>query len=110
MSPVSIPSPLNTVLRPVADRRLRQRQTTRLDACLDAAGQLVPCVIADVSAGGAQILAELPPFVTKVRLEIEAYGVFECRITWRTGTRAGIEFLHDPDEVTARLAALLRGS
>lgn len=110
MPPVSIPTPLTAVLRPVLDRRLRQRQTVRLDACLDASGQLIPCVIADVSAGGAQLLVDLPPFVERARLEIEAFGAFECRITWHTDTRAGIEFLHEPDEVTARLAALLRGS
>ncbi len=110
MSPVSLPTPIAAVLRPIADRRLRSRQTARLDACLDASGQLVPCVIADVSAGGAQLLVDLPPFVTRARLEIEAYGAFECRIAWRTDTRAGIEFLNEPDEVTERLASLLRGS
>ncbi len=108
MSPASSPSPLAAALRPIADRRLRQRHTARLDACLDASGQLVPCVIAEVSAGGAQLLVELPAFVTRARLEIEAYGAFDCRIAWRTDTRVGIEFLHDPDEVTERLASLLR--
>lgn len=92
------------------DRRRHRRIVARLDACLDGGGQLIPCVIVDVSAGGAQVLADLPPGIEKVKLEIEAYGAFACRVAWVTDTRAGLEFLQDPQATTLRLAALLVGT
>lgn len=79
----------------------------RLDACLDADGRLFPCVIMDVSPGGAQLVASVPAELETMRLEIEAFDAFDCRVAWRNDTRIGVEFLHDPDEVTRRLAALL---
>lgn len=99
--------PIAAVLRPASDRRAHRRHPVRLDACLDADGHLYPCVIMDVSAGGAQLVASLPAELVTVRLEIEAFDAFDCRVAWRNDTRVGVEFLHDPDEVTRRLAALL---
>ena len=99
--------PIAAVLRPAPDRRAHHRHPVRLDACLDADGRLFPCVIMDVSAGGAQLVASLPSELTTVRLEIEAFDAFACRVAWRTDTRVGVEFLHEPEEVTRRLAALL---
>ncbi|MBL8702317.1 MAG: PilZ domain-containing protein [Alphaproteobacteria bacterium] len=96
--------------RKEVDRRRHRRVGTRLDACLDGGGQLVPCVIVDVSSGGAQVLAELPADIDRVRLDIEAFGTFECRVVWATDTRAGLEFLEDPQSTTARLAELLAGA
>jgi hypothetical protein len=99
--------PIAAVLRPASDRRVHRRHPVRLDACLDAEGRLFPCVIMDVSAGGAQLVASLPTELEIVRLEIEAFDAFDCRVAWRNDTRVGVEFLHEPEEVTRRLAALL---
>ena len=45
-----------------------------------------------------------------VKLEIEAYGAFACRVAWVTDTRVGLEFIEDPGATTLRLAALLAGT
>jgi hypothetical protein len=100
--------PIAAVLRPAADRRAHRRHQVRLDACLDAGGRLFSCVIMDVSAGGAQLVADLPVDLELVRLEIEAFDAFDCRVAWRSDTRVGVEFLQEPEAVTRRLAALLR--
>lgn len=102
--------PIAAILRPAADRRAHRRHRVRLDACLDADGRRFPCVITDVSAGGAQLVASLPPELEHVRLEIEAYDSFACRVAWRDDARVGVEFLHEPEEVTRRLSALLHSS
>lgn len=99
--------PLAAVLRPVKNRRRHRRVQAKLDGCIDSEGKLFACVITDVSAGGAQILAEVPMQLSDVCLEIEAFEGFECRIVWRTDTRIGVEFLNDVAEVTRRLQALL---
>ena len=99
--------PLAAVLRPADDRRRHRRAQAKLDACIDCEGRLFACVITDVSAGGAQLLANVPRELDVVRLEIEAFDSFECRIAWRTDTRVGVEFLNDAAEVTRRLQALL---
>lgn len=99
--------PLAAVLRPAQNRRRHRRVQAKLDGCIDSAGRLFACVITDVSAGGAQLLAEVPRQLQDVSLEIEAFEGFECRIVWRTDTRIGVEFVNDVTEVTRRLQALL---
>lgn len=102
--------PIAAVLRPAADRRAHRRQPVRLDASLDADGRHFPCVITDVSAAGAQLVVSLPCGIEQLRLEIEAFDAFDCRVAWRSDTRVGVEFLHEPQEVTRRLSALLQSS
>lgn len=99
--------PLAAVLRPADDRRHHRRAQARLDACIESDGRLFACVITDVSAGGVQLLAQVPDDLVAVRLEIEAFDSFECRIVWRTDTRIGVEFVNDAAEVARRLQALL---
>jgi hypothetical protein len=101
--------PLAAVLRPALNRRRHRRASAKMDGCLDVDGRLFACVITDVSAGGAQLLADVPHDLEEVHLEIEAFDSFEGRIVWRTDTRVGLEFTQDVAEVTRRLQALLSG-
>ncbi|MFM8679698.1 MAG: PilZ domain-containing protein [Alphaproteobacteria bacterium] len=93
------------------ERRAARRHNIRLDASVDFDGQPIPfpCVIVDVSASGAQLFVRLPAGVDEMKLEIEGFDSFLCRVVWRSDTRAGIKFVNDAEEVTRRLAALLKG-
>lgn len=93
------------------ERRAFRRHNIRLDASVDFDGQPIPfpCVIVDVSSGGAQLFVRLPAGVDEMKLEIEGFDSFPCRVVWRSDTRAGIKFANDAEEVTSRLAALLKG-
>lgn len=103
------------VLRSAAEgtdeRRAFRRHNIRLDASVDFDGQPIPfpCVIVDVSSSGAQLFVRLPAGVDEMKLEIEGFDSFLCRVVWRTDTRAGIKFVNQPEEVTMRLAKLLKG-
>jgi hypothetical protein len=101
--------PVAAVLRPAQTRRRHRRTAAKIDGCIDFEGRLFACVITDVSASGAQLLADVPPELEDVHLEIEAFDSFDCRIVWRTDTRVGLEFTHDVAEVSRRLQALLAG-
>lgn len=103
-------SPTAAAPRIQADRRRHRRIDVCLDACLDGGGQLIPCVIVDASEGGVQVLAEVDAGLDRLRLDIEAYGAFECRVMWSNGTRAGLAFVEDPLLTSTRLAGLLRGA
>ena len=102
--------PIAAALRPVTDRRAHRRHQVSLDASLKSAGQVFDCVIVDVSAGGAQLVVNLPAEIATMRLEIEAYDGFDCRVVWRNEACVRIEFQHEPVEVARRLAALLGSS
>ena len=93
------------------ERRAYRRHNTRLDACVDFDGQPIPFpgVIVDVSSSGAQLFVRLPAGVDEMKLEIEGFDSFLCRVVWRTDTRAGIKFVNEAEEVTQRLSKLLKG-
>jgi hypothetical protein len=97
------------VLRSSTNRRRHRRRSTCLDAYVEFGGAQLPCVVVDVSAGGSQILVCFPELVDirYANLVIEAFGSFACRVAWRGDTRAGLTFLHEPDETERRLRELL---
>jgi hypothetical protein len=79
-----------------AERRQFGRRRTFVHAIVSARGRpSVPCIMRDVSEGGALLEVSYPRwFPARFRLVIEATGFeTECEIVHRTDTAVGVRFM-----------------
>ncbi|MGP1397625.1 MAG: PilZ domain-containing protein [Inquilinaceae bacterium] len=68
----------------------------------------LPCIVLNVSAGGATVLLDAPrPLTGADRLVIERVGSFRCGLAWQQGDRVGLRFAEGAEEVTAAIAGRL---
>ena len=76
------------------DRRRTQRHAVRgMGKILSGAGSLPrDCWISDISDGGARMHAEVDP-PDEFTLVLPGGSRRECRVVWRLGHEAGVEFV-----------------
>ncbi len=79
-----------------AERRQFGRRQTYVHARINARGRpSVPCIMRDISAGGALLEVEHPQWLpSRFRLRIEADGTeADCEVVRRTEDAVGVRFL-----------------
>jgi hypothetical protein len=65
------------------------------------------CSVLDLSIGGAQLaLVDTVPPLSPATLRIGDLATLHCRVVWRRDGRTGVRFMHDPNWVRTKLAAL----
>ena len=82
----------SSVARP--ERRRHRRRPTSLVATVNYQRVLVPCIVVDVSRGGARIkLLEAGPLPRGMAvLECARLGKFAAELVWQRGLFAGFKF------------------
>jgi hypothetical protein len=89
----------------VADKRRHRRQPVRFAALLHADGRVTGCIVQDISATGARVLAERPvPRDADVTIDLGYVGQFRGRAVWGAANRHGIAF-EDAGAVAERVRA-----
>ena len=84
------------------NRRKFERKTVLWSGSLVCAGQIVECVIVNVSHGGAMVRVENPAACKEsVVLRSPRFGELSGEITWRQDKELGIEF-EDSEQVVAK--------
>ena len=96
----------NDDAEPGSERRRHERSPLLYSGSLFDGGQMVDCVIKDISASGARLMverriAEQEKFI----LDIDGVGLFASKIIWQSEDHAGIEFLDDPSTVKSWISA-----
>jgi hypothetical protein len=97
------------------ERRRHQRRTVLLRARLYQKGEVVDCIVNNLSAGGAGLLLEVRLMQAQmdmqvgavVTLTIERYGDLPGEIAWHEKQYAGIRFFQDPEQVRQLTETLL---
>jgi len=91
------------------EQRRAKRTPRRNAAWIELAGEgaHIPCVLWDLSAGGARLAAphtgELPP-AFKLLLSRDGSSQRLCRVVWRSDKQLGVQFIQDWIEDFARPA------
>lgn len=84
-----------------AGRRSRRADDKRVGvlwpAELEAARLKLPCLVVDISSGGAKLRSADPiaANLNKFRLNIDSLGAFECAHVWEHDGRIGLRFVGD---------------
>ncbi len=95
-------------LRDPADRRRFARVSVLMSGKLFSGGEMVDCVVLNISAGGAKVRVLQPlEFDSAVRLRVERFGDFPGVVAWQDGAYIGLQFLIEPSEVIRRVAETL---
>lgn len=82
-----------TAQLPDCDRRLSRRTGSGHSGEAVIGSFSYPCVVADISAGGAKIRFDHPVFVQgRMRLCIGDTVWDDCQVIWRSGCELGIAF------------------
>ena len=88
-----------------ADRRKLERITVLWSGTLVCKGQVIDCLIVNVSPVGAMVRVDDPDRCkTPVVLRNQRFGELAGEITWRKGKELGIQFSEGQDAVTKKLA------
>ncbi len=93
---------MSTVLRDGENRRREVRLPTALKTHICYGPQdsvTVPCVIRNISSGGAQIEAgevSLLPLTFRILDPVNRVG-YDCRVVWRKGNQVGVAFAQTID-------------
>jgi hypothetical protein len=91
-----------------SERRKIIRRAVNYPARIDLGNgsELVPCTLVDASDEGVQIVtAEPVEWPAQIELVLGYSGRRRCRIAWRNGRRAGLEFLKDGKRIPLVLPA-----
>jgi hypothetical protein len=100
---------------PPEQRRHKRRSAMWAAELETSGGERVSCIVLDISAGGAKLQLDHPLVKNEiVALITERVGAHWCRVAWRTGSRAGLEFLEShaeapPPKQVGQDAKFLRG-
>lgn len=97
------------------ERRGHRRRTVLLRARLYQKGNVVDCIVNNLSAGGAGLLLEVRLVQAEidmqdgavVTLTIERYGDLPGEIAWHDAQYAGIRFFQEPEQVRRLTETLL---
>ena len=93
------------VAAPAPDARREKRRPVNYPAWLErSAGGLLPCTIANVSGGGAQLcISKDYALPQRFALWLTENGTFKrgCRVVWRKGDRTGVQFFESGTVVLA---------
>jgi len=90
--------------RPTSDGRRRYDRWTPISANLSLNGEKLPCVVRDISPGGACVLAEAAAKLREaadVLLEFANYGPVPAQVARREGNEIGLRFEGRADEAEA---------
>jgi hypothetical protein len=91
------------------ERRRFERVTVLWSGHLVFREQVVPCLIVNISAGGAMVRTEeAAACVSSVVLRNPRIGDLEAQVTWRTKNELGLRFLDDDKTVAAIIGKALR--
>jgi len=86
------------------ERRSVPRRIVQVIGKIYSSGSpIIPCVVLNISERGAQLQFEkATPLCDNLLLIIEEFGrVHSGAIRWRQGTKVGMEFRRDPDDLLA---------
>ena len=88
--------------------RIQERFTIVWAGGLEYGDQVVPCVLLNVSEGGAMIRTALPVKPgSSVMLWSHQLGRLDSRVVWQDSNDIGLRFDERPREITKILAAFL---
>ena len=98
--------------RRASDRRRHRRHAIRAVGTINYGRMLIPCVVTNLSRGGAQIRLldnENPLPRALVALEVRSVGLLSVNVVWQKGAFAGLKFaaeiaLKPPAEAQAEAA------
>jgi hypothetical protein len=84
-----------------SEQRKNHRKPLKYPARIDLRDGSPPlrCLIRDISASGARVIAEEPdrlPDHFHLLLTKEASAARECQVVWREGNQFGVEFIKTP--------------
>ena len=83
-----------------ADRRIHKRKPVLWSARLECDKGVTPCIILDLSAGGAKLRGTTPAGNREpVSLVIERLGKLRAEVMWARMGLLGIRFLDTPERV-----------
>lgn len=90
------------------ERRKIVRRTVNYPARIDVGNgaELLPCTLVDASDEGVQVVTVEPvEWPSVIDLVLGYSGRRRCRVAWRNGRRAGLEFLKDGKRIPLELPA-----
>ena len=93
------------------EQRVHPRHACRCPAICRAGAASCSAVVVDASNGGFgldgfALAASVDDIIT---IELGQIGTFRCRIAWKRGARAGVEFLDENSPGDAEVQDLARG-
>jgi len=83
-----------------ADRRLHKRKPVLWSARIESRDGNTPCIILDLSAGGAKLRGSAP--VSRkdhVKLVIDRFGSLRAEVMWARMGLLGLRFLDTPEQI-----------
>ncbi len=89
-------------------RRRFVRKSVLLCGTLHQGQTELDCVVTNISANGARLIAHHPPANPSLgALKINRCGMFPVEVAWQEGEHVGIRFLDTPDNVLELLRVAL---
>jgi hypothetical protein len=91
------------------ERRKHKRKPVLWSARIEARDEIVPCIILDLSLGGAKLKGQAASARTRdrVMLVIDRFGAIPAEVVWSRSGHMGLRFTERPESVSHIIGAAL---